>query len=254
MLRNGLSEVAQKLSELTLESPSKHIEEIGPRFNIAPEQNSLILRPSLSKTKHLQPALMQWGLVPSWSKNGETQTPITELPAESIDLAPPFTATYRRRRCLIPADGFYTWDESENAPAPSYFRARYDSVFFMAGVWETWLGEDHQSLVSFAILTTRANSLVAEFQERMPLILKDEQIQPWLDADPRQIDANTFFEPIDSASLQRFPANPSVIDPEFEGPNCIESLQPCATAAEDENEEDSAPKFRSSILLQSKLS
>lgn len=140
-----------------------------PRYNIAPSQEVLVVRSEDDKS--LVP--MQWGLIPSWSREPK---PIINARAEGVAQKPSFRLSFRKRRCLIPADGFFEWKTIERKKQPFYFHLPDSRVFAFAGLWDRWQGEDR-----CAIVTTEANCVVSEFHDRMPVILND--FAAWLDPD-----------------------------------------------------------------------
>lgn len=224
-LRKGLSEIAEKLSDFAFEAPSATIENDGPRFNIAPTQNNLVLRRSFADPKTLQAAYLRWGLVPSWSKTPQTQSPMINARSETVADKPSFRGAFQRRRCLVPADGFYEWKRHKGANLPYHFSLVDESIFFMAGIWETWVGEHNQQLESYTILTTQANTLMAKYHERMPVILSDEKVTNWLEADFANISLatrNEIFSPISADRMSCRPANPIVNNNRSEGEACLE--------------------------------
>lgn len=241
-LRKGLGNVAEKLGGYALEKPPEKFQDPEPRFNVAPTQNNLVLRKSLSDPDLLQPTAMRWGLVPSWSKTPTTSSPIINARAETVAEKPSFRAAFQRRRCLIPADGFYEWIKEADTKVPMHFSLQDDSTFLMAGIWERWIGVEEQSIESYTILTTQANALVAGCHNRMPVILDTDKITQWLHPDFSKLPAaqqSEFFRPFDSQKMKSKLANPELNSPKFEGPNCLET-----------DPETSKSKFRSSILLQ----
>ncbi|MDQ8186081.1 SOS response-associated peptidase [Pelagicoccus sp. SDUM812002] len=223
-LRKGLSNVAEKLGNYLLETAPESVSNIGPRFNIAPTQNNLVLRKSFEKPDRLQAAYLRWGLIPSWSKTPQTQAPMINARSETVADKPSFRAAFQRRRCLIPADGFYEWKKSKGVNQPYFFSMADDSVFLMAGIWETWVGDHQQRFDSYTILTTNANSLMAKYHERMPVILAGDRLEQWLEPSMANLGPNERHEllsPIESELMSCQPANPIVNNNRSEGPKCL---------------------------------
>lgn len=225
-LRKGLSSVAEKLGDYAIETTAGNLPDEGPRFNIAPTQNNLVLRKSRSGHDLLKPTHMRWGLVPSWSKTSSTKSPMINARSETVSEKPSFRAAFQRRRCLIPADGFYEWKKRKGASIPFHFSLENDAVFLMAGIWETWVGEHNQSFDSYTILTTHANALMAKYHDRMPVILSGEKIRRWLETDSSQLgttEQHELFSPIDPDTMVCRPANPLVNNNKSEGPECLQA-------------------------------
>lgn len=225
-LRKGLSNVAEKLGNYLLDAAPESVSNIGPRFNIAPTQNNLVLRKSFDEPDKLQAAYLRWGLIPSWSKTQQTQSPMINARSETVAEKPSFRAAFQRRRCLIPADGFYEWKKAKGVNQPYFFSMADDSVFLMAGIWETWVGEHNQHFDSYTILTTHANALMAKYHERMPVILSGERLEQWLEPSITKLNADErreLFAPIDPELMSCRPANPIVNNNRSEGPECLEA-------------------------------
>ena len=149
-----------------------------------------------------------WGLIPSWAKDRSFARHTFNARLETVRLKPAFKEAFSRRRCLIPADGFFEWNHrSSKAQKPMgppwVFTMKTVSPFGMAGLWEAW--EDHatgEKLETCAILTTRANDLVASHHDRMPVILSPGDYALWLEGNPDSNDFLRFLEPIGSSQME----------------------------------------------------
>ena len=114
--------------------------ELSPRYNIAPTQRVAVVR---QDGKNRELSLMRWGLVPSWSKDPKAGPPLINARAETVATKPSFRTAFKRRRCLIPADGFYEWQKTDSkTKIPHYIRMAKDRPFAFAGLWERWHGSD----------------------------------------------------------------------------------------------------------------
>ncbi len=164
------------------------------RYNVAPGQPIAIIR--LAGGKH-QFALVRWGLLPSWVKDPRTFSLLINARGESILDKPAFRAAMKRRRCLIPADGFYEWQKAGNRKRPFFIHAKTGAPLAFAGLWETWTGPNGEELETAAIVTTRANSTWAPIHERMPVIVPPDAFDLWLDC--ANVDALTAAALITSA-------------------------------------------------------
>lgn len=153
---------------------------IGRRYNIAPTQDAPIV--TNDDPKHL--CLMRWGLVPSWAKDAAIGNRMINARAETLAEKPSFRKPLERRRCLVLADGFYEWrKEAGSANIPIRFVLKSREPFAFAGLWDTWRAPDGKELVSFTIVTTEANELLRPVHDRMPVILRREDEERWLDPD-----------------------------------------------------------------------
>jgi len=157
-----------------------------PRYNVAPAQPIAIVRLVDGKRQF---ALVRWGLLPSWVKDPKTFTLLLNARGESICEKPAFRAAMKRRRCLIPADGFYEWQAAGDRKRPFYVRAKSGAPLAFAGLWETWTGPNGEELETAAIVTTRANRTLSAIHERMPVIVPPEAFDLWLDS--ANVDATT---------------------------------------------------------------
>jgi putative SOS response-associated peptidase YedK len=163
------AELRQKLCLLTSA-------ELPPSYNIAPTQQVLVAREQEGRREGVA---MRWGLIPSWAK--DKNSPQINARAETVAEKPMFRAAFKKRRCLIVADGYYEWKRAGKQKQPFYYRLKDDQPFTFAGIWETWHGEA-QPLETCAILTTSANELAKEVHDRMPVILTGAEANAWLDA------------------------------------------------------------------------
>jgi len=151
-----------------------------PRYNIAPTQPIPVIRLMNGQRQFV---LMRWGLLPSWVKDPKQFSLIINARGENVIDKPSFRAAMKRRRCLIPADGFYEWKAGGPRKQPYYIHARSGVPLAFAGLWETWTGPNGEELDTVAIVTTAANPTLAPLHDRMPVIVPPEDFDRWLDSD-----------------------------------------------------------------------
>lgn len=151
-----------------------------PRYNIAPTQPIPLVR-SEHGIRHF--ALARWGFIPSWVKDPKQFSLIINARLEGIIEKPSFRAAMKRRRCLIPADGFYEWKKEGKGKRPYFIHPRDRKPFAFAGVWETWADRDGGEIDTAAIVTCAANRTLAPIHERMPVVVPPEHQDAWLDCD-----------------------------------------------------------------------
>lgn len=179
------------------------------RYNIAPTQPIAIVRLVEGKREF---ALVRWGLLPSWVKNPNEFSLIINARGESVCDKPAFRAAMKRRRCLIPADGFYEWQASGKGPKqPFYIHARSGKPMAFAGLWETWEGPNGEEVDTAAIVTTRANRTLSPLHDRMPVIIAPDAFDLWLNCG--EVDARTAEALIRSAPddlLEAWPVSTAV--------------------------------------------
>jgi len=149
-----------------------------PRYNVAPTQPIPIVRLVDGKRQF---ALVRWGFIPAWVKDPKKFSLLVNARGESVLEKPAFRNAMRRRRCLIPADGFYDW--RDGVPRRPYFvrRKNSDRPMAFAGLWETWTGPNGEELDTAAIVTIGANALLSAVHDRMPVIVPPEAFNVWLD-------------------------------------------------------------------------
>ncbi|MBW6491318.1 MAG: SOS response-associated peptidase [Lentimicrobium sp.] len=146
-----------------------------PRYNGAPTQQLPVITDQLPE----QLQLFRWGLIPFWSKQVPRNTPIINARAEGITEKPAFRQIFKNKRCLVPADGFYEWVR-QGSKIPYRFTMKDDSLFAMAGLWDSWKGENEHVIHSFTIITTDPNELMRPIHDRMPVILDKSSYETWL--------------------------------------------------------------------------
>lgn len=151
---------------------------IVPRFNIAPTTEVLVVRADGHGER--EPARVRWGLVPRWAKDPKRTTTLNNARGETVAQKPSFREAYRKRRCLVPANGFYEWKRIETRKQPYYVTPADGELFALAGLWERWDGPEG-SLETCAIVTTAANAPMESIHDRMPVIVAPQDHARWLD-------------------------------------------------------------------------
>jgi len=151
-----------------------------PHYNAAPTQQLPVYAIAADGRRGL--TLMRWGLVPAWAKDPAIGARMINARSETVAEKPSFRAAYRRRRCLVPMNGFYEWQKTPAHKVPHFIRLLNDEVFAAAGLYEQWPGNtDTGPLTTFTILTTAANALIRPLHERMPVIVAPAAYETWLD-------------------------------------------------------------------------
>jgi len=152
--------------------------DFSPSWNIAPSSQINSIVADESGSKHLQ--TMRWGLIPSWAKDETIGNKLINARSETVAEKPSFRSAFKRRRCLIPASGFYEWKTENGIKQPWYISLMSGEPMAFAGLWETWNPKEGESIESCCIITTAANSFMEPIHERMPVILYPEQWSFWL--------------------------------------------------------------------------
>src|SRR2546426_3402586 len=193
-----------------------------PRYNVAPTQDVPVVRAAGgSDARRLD--LLRWGLVPSWAPDPSVGNRMINARAETAATRPAFCDAVRRRRCLVPADGFYEWKKLEGAKhkRPYLFRMKGDKPFAFAGLWDTW-GRGGEKLESFTILTTSPNELVAPVHDRMPVIVAAADFDRWLDPKFNASDVQDVLKPYPAAEMEAVPVSQRVNSAANDDPGCAE--------------------------------
>jgi len=209
-------------------------ESYAPRYNVAPGQPVPVIRGADPETI----TALEWGLVPRWAE--EPSTELINARAETIEEKPSFSEAVARRRCLVLADGFYEWVDTEEGSQPYRVSFEDDRPFALAGIWERWEGTVEQtSLDTFgsgeaatpetetratvAIVTAEPNELVSRLHHRMAVILPEGRERDWLAADD-PAERASLLQPIDGAELRAEPVSTAVNDPANDSPEVAEPI------------------------------
>lgn len=197
---------------------------LDPRYNIAPSQSVPAVRLEEGRREL---ALLQWGLVPFWSREPSTGFHTINARSETAHSSPAFRASFRHRRCLIPASGFFEWQKRGKEKQPYYIFRKDGAPLTFAGLWDRWESQDRsQSIESCTILTTAASGLVARLHDRMPVILEPGDFDLWLDpAEHRPEKLAPLLGSAESSVLSMHPVSRYVNKAGNEGPECIEPLE-----------------------------
>ncbi len=196
--------------------------EAQPRYNIAPSQPvAAIAQPGEAREYRL----FQWGLVPAWAKDPSIGNRMINARAETVAEKPSFRAAFKRRRCLVLADGFYEWQRTGQQKQPYYIQLKEQAPFGFAGLWEQWESGDGSSLETCTILTTEPNELMQPIHNRMPAIVHPPDYETWLDPElqaGRHLQA--VLRPYEAAAMHLYPVSTTVNNPRHEMPECVEPL------------------------------
>lgn len=197
--------------------------ELPARYNVAPTQHVAVI----ANREPRKVEFFHWGLIPFWAKDPKIGNRMINARSETLAEKPSFRNAYRKRRCLVLADGFFEWTKTGGRKSPLYVRLKSGAPFAFAGLWERWTAPDGSEVPSCTIVTTRSNALIAEFHERMPVILRPEEYERWLDPgerDPDELDG--LLVPFPAELLEIHPVSRIVNDPSNDVPECVEPVRP----------------------------
>ena len=194
-------------------------EDRAPSYNIAPTQQVLAVSGDGERTL----GAYRWGLVPFWAKDPTIGNRMINARAETVAEKPAYKHAFRRRRCLVPADGFYEWKNEGGRRTPMHIRFRDARLFAFAGLWEEWASPDGEPLRTCTLITVDPNPLVAPIHDRMPAILRPDEEEVWLDpgsTSPAELLA--LLRPHPEEEMEAYAVSRAVNSPSHDDPGCIE--------------------------------
>lgn len=200
--------------------------ELKPRYNVAPTQSSLVVRNN-PKTGQREMAMLQWGLIPSWAKDTKVAYSTLNARAETLCEKPAFRTAFKKRRCLVVADGYYEWRKEGKKKLPVLYELPDHRPFAFAGLWESWWGPGHQAaepLESFTVVTTSANDLARQVHDRMPVILDPVDYAAWLDPQVTDADKLEYLLQPYEGELMTTDVDPIVNNVKNDSPQCVAPL------------------------------
>ena len=208
---------------------------ITPRLNLAPTQDAVV---AVQASGDVRLEEMRWGMIPPWARDKSIGAKLANARAETIDEKPSFRQPFRRRRCLLPVDGYYEWESRPSGKQPVYYSMRDGDLFCLAGLWETWttpeqndepelpgLGQAQaETLCTFTVITTTPNRLAKRVHDRMPVIVHPADYGNWLSPESKAADLKRLLRPFDDEPMQEHYVTPLMNNPRFEAPACIEPI------------------------------
>lgn len=192
---------------------------VVPRYNIAPTQPVAAVRMDRSGDREF--TFFQWGLIPSWAKDPAMGSRMINARAETAAEKPAFRAAFKRRRCLLPATGFFEWQKVGGRKQPMYIHEMGGGIVSLAGLWEIWQSPDGGELETCTILTTTPNGLMEPIHDRMPVILHPLDYDMWLAPDTPVDQLHHLLRPFDAERLAAYPVSTAVNKPLNDSPDVI---------------------------------
>ena len=212
---------AEKLAA-ELGVPVDQLADYKPRYNIAPTQRQLIVRIEFEDREALR---ARWGLINRWAKDAKTGYRTINARAETVHQRPAFRDAFKKRRCVVPADGFYEWTGPKAARMPLWFHRPDGGLLLFAGLYESWQPEPDVWEPTYTIITTDANETVGQVHNRMPVILPEDRIDDWLH--PREEDVDKlrgFLVPAANDLITSTPVSPRVNSVKNDDPDLLEEI------------------------------
>jgi putative SOS response-associated peptidase YedK len=198
--------------------------QFAPRYNISPGQPVLAV-PNDDKNKV---DFFHWGLIPSWTKDPAISKKLINARSETIAEKPSFRGSFKYKRCLIPADGFYEWkvQSEKKTKTPFFIHMKDRQPFAFAGLWDEWLSPDGNSIRTCTIITTTPNELMSDLHNRMPVILDQQDFGIWLNPIPQSSEnLNHLFKPFPADRMSAYPVSTRVNTPVTDLPDLIFPLE-----------------------------
>ncbi|GIU89777.1 MAG: DUF159 family protein [Acidimicrobiia bacterium] len=210
------------------------IEDREPDYNVTPRAEVPVVAVSRGR-RTLD--VVRWGLVPSWAKDRSIGDKLINARADGVATKPAYKRAFVKRRCIVPADGFYEWARVEGATRkqPYFIRRRDGEPLAFAGLWEVWhdpeLGDDAPRVRSCVIITTDANEKLAPIHDRMPVVLPESDWDRWLDPEFHDVDAlRSMLVPAPPEEFELWPVSTLVNAPRNNGPQLLDPVEPAGAA------------------------
>ena len=199
--------------------------DITARYNIAPSQEIIgVVNRGAESLRGVDS--FKWGLVPSWAKDPSIGARLINARSETIAQKPAFKRSFKSRRILIPANGFYEWNKATKPKRPYFIGLEGDALFAMAGIWDEWEGQRSQKIKSCSIITTNSNDLVERIHDRMPVIVRRNDYEAWLQSKPLSDSlASEIFRPFPANLMRMRPVSAKVNKSDYDAPDCIYQTQ-----------------------------
>ncbi len=192
-----------------------------PRYNVAPTQMHYVVRVKF-ENREVLPA--RWGLVNTWAKDASTAAKNINARAETVESRRAFREAFIKRRCVVPADGFFEWTGPKTARQPTWFHREDNQLLLFAGLYESWRPKPDQWETTFTILTTDANAVTRQYHDRMPVILADRDADDWMDPRaPDPLALKKLLVPAPADLLIATPVSPDVNDVDNDSPELLKT-------------------------------
>ncbi|KEO74566.1 SOS response-associated peptidase [Anditalea andensis] len=219
----GRYSLAKTKDELEVRFRAELLETFSPRYNVAPTQ----LMPVITSDSPNGFSHFYWGVTPEFAKNKPVSQKFINASAETIAQKASFKHAFQKRRCLIPADGFFEWKQlGKKSKIPHRFTLNNDHIFSFAGIWDEYENEKGEIKHTFLILTTRANELLASVHDRMPVILTQDAEKIWLSKYTSEKELLNILGPLSHTEMMSYPVSTQVNEPGNDNPSLIRKTSP----------------------------
>ncbi len=200
-------------------------EDWSPRYNIAPTQPVPVVRQN-PRNNVRELSLLRWGLIPHWAKEPSIAMSTINAKSETVATKPAFRDPLKFRRCLIPADGFYEWKRTGTSKQPYCFEVGGGDLFAFSGLWDGWKDSTGQWIKTCSILTTTPNAITATVHDRMPVILRPEGYDLWLDPGITDLQViSELLKPLDPSLMRCYPVSTRINYVTNDDEECTQSVE-----------------------------
>jgi len=190
------------------------------RYNIAPGQ----IAPVITNRNQVEITPMKWGLIPSWAKDPQIGLRMINARSESLLDKPSFRNSFKYRRCLIPASGFYEWKQKDKLKKPYFIRPANHKIFAFGGLYDAWVNPAGNQVNSYTIISTTPNDILKPIHNRMPVILQEQDEKIWLNSNSNQSDLLNLLKPY-SGDLETYEVSPAVNRAAYDDQSLIDPIE-----------------------------
>ena len=219
----GRYSLAKTKNELEVRFKAEMLETFSPRYNVAPTQ----LMPVITSDSPDGFSHFYWGITPEFAKNKPVSQKFINARGETVAEKASFKSAFQKRRCLIPADGFYEWKQlGKKSKIPHRFTLADDKLFAFAGIWEEYENEKGEIKHTFLILTTAPNELVSSIHDRMPVMLTQDAEKTWLSKYASEEELLKVLQPYSLNEMISYPVSPLVNQTANDTPSLLKKTSP----------------------------
>lgn len=211
------TDIQQIANELKAEVP----EDFRPKYNAAPSQ----LLPVVGNNHRKKVMLYEWGIIPHWIREGEQSKRLINARAETVNEKGTFKHAFHKRRCLVPADGYYEWKKTDQGKVPYRIVLNHEQPFVFAGLWSTHQNENGNDVRDFCIITTRAADNIAHIHDRMPVILEKESWDFWLSDTEDEEGLLDILRPLKESKLKSYIVSKRVNNVQNDDPELVNEVK-----------------------------
>lgn len=194
--------------------------DIPRNYNVAPSQSIAALKQGSHDID-----FFHWGLIPFWAKDKSISYKMINARSETVHEKASFKNSLKKRRCLIPASGYYEWKKEGKDKQPYYIKPKKDELFLFAGLWESWTDKENGEIIeSASIITTDANKQISDVHHRMPVFITKDLVDTWMKQDYQLDELQSLMLPNSRVDVEFYPVSKMVNKPINNSPECIQAI------------------------------